>query len=96
MTNQLAHTPVEWEATPYGEHWSFAYDLANNQREEYDFTVEFHETVDEQEQSAVIHLIEAAPELLAACRMVVDRWERGDLAAAARACTHAIAKATAA
>lgn len=28
----------------------------------------------------------AAPELLAACRMVVDRWERGDLAEAVRVC----------
>jgi hypothetical protein len=34
----------------------------------------------------------AAPELLAACRMVVDRWERGDLAEAARACAAAIDK----
>jgi hypothetical protein len=32
----------------------------------------------------------AAPKLLAACRMVVERWERGDLAEAARACSAAI------
>lgn len=38
---------------------------------------------------------EAAPELLAACRMVVERWERGDLAAAARACAAAVEKANA-
>jgi hypothetical protein len=31
--------------------------------------------------------------LLAACRMVVDRWERGDLAEAARTCQRAIAQA---
>lgn len=37
----------------------------------------------------------AARELLDACRMVVDRWERGDLAEAARACSAAIAHATA-
>ncbi len=36
----------------------------------------------------------AAPMLLAACRMVVDRWERGDLAEAARACSDAIADAS--
>jgi hypothetical protein len=36
----------------------------------------------------------AAPALLTACRMVVDRWERGDLAEAARACSGAIAQAT--
>jgi len=34
----------------------------------------------------------ATPALLAACRMVVDRWERGDLAEAARACGDAIAQ----
>ena len=32
-------------------------------------------------------------ELLDACRMVVARWERGDLAEAARACSAAIAEA---
>jgi hypothetical protein len=35
----------------------------------------------------------AARALLAACRMVVDRWEHGDLAEAARACSAAIAEA---
>ncbi len=40
-------------------------------------------------------LMNAAPKLLAACRMVVDCWERGDLAEAARACSAAIAEATA-
>ena len=35
----------------------------------------------------------AAPKLLAACRMIVDRWEHGDLAEAARACSAAIAAA---
>lgn len=35
----------------------------------------------------------AAAKLLAACRMVVDHWERGDLAEAARACDAAIAEA---
>jgi hypothetical protein len=38
-------------------------------------------------------LLAAAPTLLAACRMVVDRWERGDLAEAARTCGAAIAEA---
>jgi len=44
---------------------------------------------------AAMRLIVAAPKLLAACRMIVDRWERGDLAEAARACSDAIAEATA-
>lgn len=34
-----------------------------------------------------------AAELLAACRMVVARWEHGDLAEAARACGRAVARA---
>jgi hypothetical protein len=38
-------------------------------------------------------LRKAAPAMLTACRMVVDRWERGDLAEAARACSAAIAEA---
>lgn len=42
---------------------------------------------------AAMWLVKAAPKLLAACQMVVERWERGDLAAAARACTDAIAEA---
>jgi uncharacterized protein (DUF4415 family) len=42
----------------------------------------------------VMQLMTVAPKLLAACRMVVDRWEKGDLAGAARACQEAIAGAT--
>ena len=42
---------------------------------------------------AALRLMVAAPKLLAACRMVVDRWERGDLAEAARACGAAVAEA---
>jgi hypothetical protein len=36
----------------------------------------------------------AAATLLAACQLVVDRWEHGDLAEAARACSAAIAEVT--
>ena len=39
-------------------------------------------------------LIEAAPDLLAACEAVVAAWESGDLAAAASQCSAVIAKAT--
>ena len=42
---------------------------------------------------AFVHLAATAPKLLAACRMVVDRWEKGDLAEAARACQAAIIEA---
>jgi hypothetical protein len=46
------------------------------------------------QQAANARLIIAAPELLAACRMVVERRERGDLAEAARACRDAVALVT--
>jgi hypothetical protein len=48
-----------------------------------------------EQQAANGRLIAAAPDLLAACRMVVARWERGDLAEAARACQSAVELATA-
>ena len=58
--------PESWEALPYGEHWSFAYTPERGEREDYDFSIEFNEAVDEAEELAVIHLIEAAPQLLEA------------------------------
>ena len=48
------------------------------------------------EANGRLQMMHAAPDMLAACRLVVDRWEHGDLAEAARACGHAIARATAA
>jgi hypothetical protein len=45
---------------------------------------------DSEEAKANRSLIAAAPALLAACRLVVERWLRGDLAEAARACHAAI------
>jgi hypothetical protein len=44
---------------------------------------------------AAMRLIHAAPALLTACQMVVARWERGDLAEAARASQSAVELATA-
>lgn len=44
------------------------------------------------EKEARRRLHKAAPELLAACQMVVDRWAEGDLAEAANACQAAIDK----
>ena len=46
-------------------------------------------------QEANARLATAAPAMLSACRMVVARWEQGDLAEAARACGDAIAQAEA-
>jgi hypothetical protein len=42
---------------------------------------------------AAMQLIQATPVLLAACRMVIDRWEHGDLAESARACQTAVEQA---
>jgi hypothetical protein len=47
-----------------------------------------------EQQEANGRLIVAAPALFAACRMVIDRCEHGDLAEAARACHAAVAIAT--
>jgi hypothetical protein len=41
-------------------------------------------------------MIAAVPRLLAACQAVVDRWEQGDLAEAARMCREAVQQATSA
>ena len=45
---------------------------------------------DSDEAKANLALMTASPSLLEACRMVVERWEHGDLAEAARACQDAI------
>lgn len=47
------------------------------------------------EDQANARLMAAAPALLAACKLVADRWERGDLAEAARACAAAVDQAEA-
>jgi hypothetical protein len=39
-------------------------------------------------------MVAAVPKLLAACQSVVERWEHGDLAEAARRCAAAVAEAT--
>jgi hypothetical protein len=94
-------TPQTWEATPYGSHWSFAYNLPNIERDEYDFAVEFHETVAEPERLAVINLLEAAPELLAALKFSLEYLKANDdgeqdVSSRIAASEAAIAKATAA
>jgi hypothetical protein len=43
------------------------------------------------EQEANARIAVGAPALLAACRLVIERWEHGDLAEAARACAEAVA-----
>ena len=60
--------PTEWNADPYGDHWSFAYVTERGERDDYDFRIEFNEAVDEAEELAVVHLIESTPKLLAALK----------------------------
>jgi len=69
-----------------GETFAALIDVAGDEEYEQSRTIDF-----EPERQR-----KAAPALLAACRMVIDRWERGDLAEAARACSAAIAQAEAA
>jgi len=40
----------------------------------------------------VDRLQEAAPDLYAACRLVVEQWESGDLAEAVRECAFVVAQ----
>ena len=56
--------PLDWEATPYGDHWAFAYTTDKPDREDFDFRVEFDESVCNAEQHAIIRLLENAPALL--------------------------------
>jgi hypothetical protein len=91
----IQHTPGPWQqdwqfivaADPDGIHPDIY--LAEIAEEDSDGRIASPE-----QQKANGRLIVAAPNLLAACQMVVTRWERGDLAEAARACHAAIALAT--
>lgn len=91
----LIHTPGPWH-----QEWNFivAPDPAGDYPDIY--IAEIAEEDDEGRVAPPDHqiangmLIAAAPELLGACLMVVDRWERGDLAEAARACQAAVERAT--
>ena len=90
------HTPGPWQQSwqfivapdPNGIHPDIY--LAEIAEEDSDGRVASPE-----QQAANGRLIVAAPDLLAACRMVVARWERGNLAEAARACQSAVELATA-
>jgi hypothetical protein len=97
MTNTVKHSPAPW-----------SYRVSENCPDVWEIIADFCEFPiaevprqqdedgnDSEEAEANACLMTAAPALLAACRMVVDRWERGDLAEAARACSAAIAEATA-
>jgi len=84
------HTPGPWEIQEQGEASVYVI-MANG-----NWLLSFRhngEQLDEK-QKANIKLMAAAPELLEACKAIVNNWESGDLAHAANKCANAIAKAT--
>ena len=86
------HTPGPWEDNGNG----LIYGQCTGDDDEAPFVADVcndPNAYTDQEQ-ANGRLIVAAPDLLAACRMVVARWERGDLAEAARCCQAAVELAT--
>ena len=89
------HTPGPWQQS-----WQFivAADPTGNHPDIYiaEITEEDGDgrIASPEQQTANGRLIASAPDLLAACRMVVQRWEFGDLAEAARACQAAVESAT--
>ena len=98
---KASHTPGPWEYLPsvsLGIRHFFT--VAKKTGGFSPAYIDIHETeaylgdADLAEKEANARLIAASPKLLAACRMVVERWERGDLAEAARACQEAIDEAT--
>lgn len=101
MTNTATHSPAPWsyEYSPYTHQAAGA---AGEELPAFEiFDAEGNKLFDTNEdaaaelQDANARLASAAPELLAACRMVIARWERGDLAEAARACQAAVSLVTA-
>jgi hypothetical protein len=88
----IKHTPSPWEDNGNG----LIYGQCSGDDDEAPFVADVCSDPNrytEQEQ-ANARLIHSAPALLAACRMIVTRWARGDLAEAARACQAAVELAT--
>lgn len=86
----MSHTPGEWEVqddpiyvkiphTKYGHQFIRCIDEASD--------------VSDEEDEANARLIAAAPELLEAGQLVIDRWCQGDLAEAVRMLDAAVKKA---
>jgi hypothetical protein len=89
----IEHTPSPWEDNGNG----LIYGQCSGDDDEAPFVADVCNDPNrytEQDQTNA-RLIVSAPALLWACRMVVARWERGDLAEAARACQAAVELATA-
>jgi hypothetical protein len=88
---QAAHTRGPWGLDHYDDHVSYFSPARND---DYAFRVEFPDDMPEAEAEANATLIAAAPTLLDAALLVIDRWIRGDLAEAVRMLDAAAAKAT--
>ena len=71
--------PTTWQAQPYGGCWSFVYSTEPSEREEYDFCLEFNETVTAAEERSVLALLEAAPQLLVALAYLLEQTIDQDL-----------------
>ena len=88
----INHTPAPWN-----------YRLASDNPDAWEIVASFCESPiaevprwqdedgnDSEEAEANLKAMVAVPALIAACRMVVERWEGGDLAEAARLCQEAL------
>lgn len=104
MTTTTTHSPAPWryEYSPYTlQATDSGIDAAGSELAAFEIVdaggskvLDTNEDTPSGLQEANARLATAAPALLAACRMVVARWEHGDLAEAARACDAAVALAT--
>lgn len=84
MSDESKHTPKDWELVRHTARSDYGPDA---------YTLWPQGVIIIGLSDADARLVQAAPKLLAASKMVVDRWEHGDLAEAARACADAIAEA---
>lgn len=103
MTTKYSPAPWTYDFNPYSLHREDDSHIAAVEIPAYEINdaegtkiFDTNEDLPDDLQNANARLATAAPDLLAACQLVVTRWEHGDLAEAARACSDAIADATAA
>ena len=64
------HTPGPWDYDYYGDHVAF---VGNDNRKDYSFRVEYCGGMPEDEQIENNHLIAAAPDLLSALNLLLDK-----------------------
>ena len=92
------HTPGPWSYHSWGKGSgkSFGIETADHRHGIAGVTPNGNAStlVSMKQHEANARLIAAAPELLEACQAIIDNWESGDLADAARQCFSAVAAAT--